>query len=524
MSIALTPAADSRFRKHLRRAEVYLSSRMTDQALVSLLAASDAHPDHVQTRLRIADIHIAAGRHNEGRDQVLKAATGFIETPMVAVELVKRLGKINDSTSIVEIARQLPPPMWESANLLAEMSNQLSLVGAHELAEAFARAAVARDPDHPPALSMMARMDMFFGRLDQAAVHVQRCLAISPLDPGSHLLASRLRMPGGRERVERIQAVIGQTQDAEALANLGYALHNELHDLKDYGPSWDALMLGCRSKRQALGYSAAESAALFDSLAGWTAAEAAAGDGWVDPALTPIFVIGMHRSGTTLSERVISGHSQVIAGGETYDITAALRRASGLHFRGESDPRAVQARAGFDYARFGRDYLAGMRWRAGEYRFITDKLPSNYFNVGFIARALPQAKIIHVRRDPIDVGLSNLRTLFGTGCGYSYDLMDFVDYYRRYDALMDHWRAVLPGRILDLAYDDLVADPEAVARRMAEFCGLPFEPGMVKIEERSDAVATASAVMMRDGIRRDRGKLWKAYEQPLQPLIQAFGG
>ena len=524
MAIALTPAAESRFRKHLRRAELYQASGMTEQAVASLLAAAEAHPDHVQTRLRIADIHIAAGRHNEGRDQALKAATGFIETPMVGVELVKRLGKINDSTSIVEIARQLPPPMWDSSNLLAEMSNQLSLVGAHELAEDFARAAVARDPNHPPALSMMARMHMFFGRLDQAAPLVERGLAISPLDPGTHLLASRLRMPGGRERVDRIQAVIAQTQDAEALANLGYALHNELHDLKDYGPSWDALMLGCRSKLRALGYSRDDTAALFESLGGWTAQEAAVADGWVDPGMTPIFVIGMHRSGTTLSERIVSGHSQVVAGGETYDITAALRRASVLHFRGESDPRAVAARAGYDYARIGREYLAGMKWRAGSSRFITDKLPSNYLNVGFIARALPQARIIHVRRDPIDVGLSNLRTLFGTGCGYSYDPMDFVDYYRRYEALMDHWRRVLPGRILDLDYDALVADPEAAARRMAEFCGLPFEPGMVRIEERSDAVATASAVMMRDGIRRDRGKLWKAYEQPLQPMIQAFGG
>ncbi len=524
MSTPLSPAAESRFRKSLRRADLYLAAHSPQEALASLLAATEANPDHVETRLRIADIHITAGRHNDGREQVMRALAGYIESPRVAVELVKRLGKISESGTILDIARQLPTPMWESAKSLAEMAHQLSLVGAHAMAEEFAKAAMARDPRHPPSLSVMARLDEFFGRIDQAAEHAERCLEISPDDPGTHWLLSRLRRPNAGKRIERIESVIARTQDAAALANLGYALHNELHDQKDYGRSWDALMLGCRSKLATLGYQAAETQALFSALHEWTAQEASLQDGWSDPAVAPIFVVGMHRSGTTLAERIISGHSLVAAGGETYDITAALRRASGIHCRGESDERIVRARAGFDYRRIGREYLDGMRWRAAGSPVVTDKLPSNFLNIGFIARALPQARFIRMRRDPIDVGLSNLRTLFGTGSGYSYDQLDFVDYFQRYEKLMAHWHAIFPGRILDVEYDDLVADPEGMARRMAEFCGLAFEPAMVKIEERSDAVATASSVMMRDGIRKDRGKVWKVYEQPLQPMIQAFGG
>lgn len=523
MSITLSPAAESRFRKNTRRAELYLANKLPEQALASLLAASEANPDHVETRLRIADIHITAGRHNAGRDQVIKALSGFIESPQVAVELVKRLGKIGDSGTIVAIAGQLPASMWESPTALAEMAHQLSLVGAHQFAETYAKAAVARDPRHPPALSVMARLDEFFGRMEQAAEHIERCLAVSPDDPNTHWQISRLRAPGADKRIDRVQALIARTQDPEALAHLGYALHNELHDQRDYGRSWDALMLGCRHKLATLGYRASESEAVFSALREWTVLEAASADGWVDPALQPIFVVGMHRSGTTLAERIISGHSAVAAGGETYDITAALRRASGLHCRGETDPRIVLARASFDYPRMGREYVDGMRWRAVGSRYVTDKLPSNFLNIGFIARALPAARFIRMRRDPIDVGLSNLRTLFGTGTGYSYDQMDFVDYFRHYEGLMQHWQQLLPGRILDVEYADLVAEPEAMARRMAEFCGLAFEPEMVKIEKRKDAVATASSVMMRDGIRKDRGKVWKAYEQQLQPMIRAFG-
>lgn len=524
MSIALSPADDSRFRKHLRRADLYIASGQTDQAVVSLMAASEANPDHVDTRLRIADIHLAADRHNLAREQVMKALSGYIESPAVAVELIRRLNKISESSTIIEIARQLPTPMWQSATSLAEMAQQLSIIGAHELADEFAKAAVAFDPRHPPSLSIMARMDVFYGRLSDAAEHAERCLAIVPDEPGTHWLLSRLRLPDAGKRIERIEAILGRTEEPGAVSSLAYALHNELHDQKDYVRAWDALAVACRAKRQQLGYTPAESDVLYDALHQWTPEEAAINDGFVDPTLQPIFVVGMHRSGTTLSERIISGHSRVAAGGETYDITAALRRASGYHCRLETDRRIVEARAGFDYRRIGAEYLDSMRWRAAGAPCITDKLPSNFLNIGFIARALPQARIIRLRRDPIDVGLSNLRTLFSTAAAYSYDQMDFVHYFNRYEKLMEHWHAIFPGRIMDVEYNDLVADPEGMARRIAAFCGLEFEPAMVKIEERSDAVATASSVMMRDGIRKDRGKVWKAYEQPLQPMIQAFGG
>ena len=224
-----------------------------------------------------------------------------------------------------------------------------------------------------------------------------------------------------------------------------------------------------------------------------------------------------------MAERILSGHSAVTAGGETYDIRAQLRRASGLHFSGDLDAQVVRARHTLDYGAIGLGYLQGMAWRARGARCVTDKLPSNYFNVGFIARALPAARFICLSRDPIDVGLSSLRTLFSSACPYSYDQTEYVAHYRNYLRLMAHWREQFPDRILDIAYDELVNAPERSAARMAHFCGLDYEPAMVQIESRSDAVATASSVMMRDGIRRDRGRVWAAYEAQLQPMIEALG-
>jgi hypothetical protein len=163
-----------------------------------------------------------------------------------------------------------------------------------------------------------------------------------------------------------------------------------------------------------------------------------------------------------------------------------------------------------------------MSWRAAGKPYVTDKLPSNYFNVGFIARALPESRFIHLVRDPIDVGFSSLRTLFSHAAPYSYAQQDFIAHHHRYRELMSSWHARLPGRIMDVRYDDLVREPESMARQMAEFVGLDFEPGMIQLETRTGAVATASSVMMRDGIRKDRGKIWKPYERHLAPLIQAF--
>jgi len=514
----------ARVRRLMQRAETYLEAGQDAAAAASLESLLEVQPDHVPALLGLASLHLARGGYNPARALTYQALSGHLDSPRLALQLVRMLAALNDSGLMVQVARQLPPPMWDSATSLADMAHQLSLMGAHELARDFARAAVARDPRHPPSLYVHATLDVFFGDIDSAAEHIERCVAILPGDPGSHWLMSRLRQPDAGTRIDRIRRELDRAPDANAEAFLAYALHNELHDQKDYEQAWQALERGCRVKRATLDYSREASDHLFQSLLRWGPEEVRTPDGFEDDAVAPIFVIGLHRSGTTLAERILSGHSKVTAGGETYDLRSQLHRASGLNYAHDLDPRVIAARHEFNYRLIGEGYLHGMRWRNRDTPLLTDKLPSNYFNVGFIARALPRARFINLRRDPVDVGLSSLRTLFSLACPYSYDQQEYIAHHRHHERLMAHWRSLVPDRILDVDYDDLVNAPAETAAAMARFCGLDYEPAMLAIETRDDAVSTASSVMMRDGIRKDRSKLWAAYERQLQPMIQAFGG
>ncbi|MGE4073191.1 MAG: sulfotransferase [Lysobacterales bacterium] len=517
------PIALSRARRQYQRGETYLASGHLDAAISAFEATLGEFAGHAPAALQLAMLELQRGNFGRSHQLALSAARMDIGSPAVALLLIRQLVAVGQSAMVLDICSQLPPPMWDSAQSLATVAQQLSRVGAHRMARGYARAAVERDPRHPPSLHMLAGLEVFFGETEAAVDLLERALALHPDLVDAYWLLSRLRQPDAPARIARIEQALTRVAPGEDESFLAYALHNELHDSRDYPRAWAALERACRAKRQQLNYDPAAMRSLFARLKMWSPAEVAAVRGTDKRDLTPIFVVGMHRSGTTLIERIIGGHSQVAAAGETYEFPTQLRLASGRYTSAVVDEAMVRDRVSYDYQAMGEGFLAGMRWRSRNKAFVTDKLPSNFLNIGFIAQALPHARFIHVCRDPIDTGLSNLRTLFTAACPYSYDQLEFVDYYREYQALMQHWQQLFPGRILDVRYEDVVADALGAAQRMAEFCGLPFEPGMVEIERSDDPVATASSVLVRDGIRKDRSRLWQAYVEQMRPMREALG-
>lgn len=306
---------------------------------------------------------------------------------------------------------------------------------------------------------------------------------------------------------------------------LRFALFNRLDQAGRYDDAWAELACGGRAKRRLVAFDPVASGRFFDALMGVPAAQPPIELAEHDVAASsPIFIVGMHRSGTTLLERILGSHTQVSAGGELYDLPAQLRWAIGRHFTGPSDIAVVERLREIDFREVGRGYLEQVQWRAAGKPWLIDKLPSNFLNIGFIHRSLPQARVIHMRRNAMDTCFSNLKELFSNACAYSYDQLELADYFAGYHRLMSHWRQVAPEFILDVSYEELARDPHRQAERILAFCGLDWEPGCIETRENARAVNTASSAQVREPLHQRGIGAWRRYEPQLQALQSRLAG
>jgi hypothetical protein len=247
--------------------------------------------------------------------------------------------------------------------------------------------------------------------------------------------------------------------------------------------------------------------------------------GWGDPRPDPIFILGLPRSGSTLLEQILASHSQVEGTQELADVQRVVLELQGRD--GDLDnpryPKVLPELTAADFRRLGETYLADTRaYRSGAPFFI-DKMPNNFRHIGLIHLMLPNARIIDARRDPMSCSFSNLKQLFAQGQEFTYSIDDIARYYRTYLELMAHWDAVLPGRVLRVQHEDVVADLEGSVRRMLDHCGLPFEPACVEFHKTERSVRTPSSEQVRQPIFRDGLDQWKRYEPWLEPLRLALG-
>lgn len=485
-------------------------------------------PESVDILLQLSYTHSLAGHYNHAREHALRAfaaAEGGRLSEDAAVELVSRLRTFNLVPELRACVDSMKPVARMPIPVLLRCAAQLSYVNLPESALELLDEARRADPDYPVTLLARAQVLMYCGRFDEAGKDLDRAIARAPVIPQGYWLRSALpREAGtGAARVDAIRRELARAgRRPPEVALLGYALHAELDALGDYPGAWQALELACRAKRSTIDYRPADARQLLDALRGMPALAPASQVPGEPPM--PIFIVGMHRSGTTLLEQMLDGSPDVKGIGELYDFTSAMRRATDHHCKGVIDREIVRRAPAADLGEAGRCYLDGVAWRLDGAHAFTDKLPSNFLNLGFIAAALPHAKLLHMVRDPVETCFSNLRELFSEANPYSYTQGELADYFNGYRALMAHWRARLPGRILDVEYARLVREPEAVLREVCGFCGIAFDPAMLRIEERKRGVVTASAVQARSGITvRERPK-WAPYERWLQPLTTGLSG
>ena len=435
--------------------------------------------------------------------------------------------RLDEAAAAAERALALNPRSHDAVNLMGRVAFERG-----RLADALAyyRQALALKPDLADARNNMGNVLKELGRLDEAKAEFLAALDLDPTVAGVYVnLADSKKFSPGDPHLAAMEALAAKTDGLSKTdrMQLDFALGKAYADLKDHGGSFRHLLKGAAAKRSMIAYDEPASLGLFDRIAQAFSRELiAAKAGLGDPSTMPIFVIGMPRSGTTLVEQILASHPQVHGAGELQtfnDVVLTVRGPDGATL---PYPELMPALDEAALRALGQRYVALVRALAAEAgqggrAHVTDKMPSNYYFAGLIHLALPNARIIHTMRDPVDTCISCFSKLFSAEQNHTYDLAELGRYYKRYERLMAHWRRVLPeSRMLDVRYEDVVADLEGQARRIIAYCGLPWDDRCLAFHQTDRPVRTASATQVRQPIYTSAIGRWRVYEEFLQPLLK----
>ena len=505
------------------RAQAQFAARDLDAARTSLESLLATEPGHVMAWLRLSTLATGQGRYRDSLDCLLRVAALRPSEPQLLLLVAGMLHRLGESRVAIEMLAHPALPAWGDRAGLQQAAQLASQLEQTVLARALLDQAERLGGADANSLYTRATLSLFDGDLDASERELRACLARSPGHAQAWWSLSRLRrQQAGSDHVKQLRQLQARGPDPTSAAFLGFALFKELDDLGRHDEAWDALMQGCNAKRQQLNYQAADEEAAFHAL-GCLLANPTDVPVPQDSELSrPIFIVGLPRTGTTLLERILGRHQQVCNAGELDDFPLQLRWCADRFSKSFFDASIISSAARTDPGLLGRRYLQHAAWRSGGRPVFTDKLPMNFLYIGWIARALPQARILHMTRNPMDSCFSNLKELFTDAYPYSYDLHDLAGHYGRYRRLMAHWHEQFPGRVMDVAYEDLVENPEATSRAVLAHCGLDWSAQLLRIEQGSGTVTTASAVQVREPIHRRSVQAWRAYEAQLQPLQSAL--
>jgi tetratricopeptide (TPR) repeat protein len=458
--------------------------------------------------------------------QCLRRATGLNpERADYLAQLARSLALSSMTKAAMEVADRALALSPGDAMTLDTLGVVYTQANAYERAAEMFRRVIALEPGQAIYRFNFATSLVFSGDIEQAERELEACLSLDPRYWKAYLTLAQLRkQTPEHNHVDRLQEALRDAAgDANAAMFLNLALAKEQEDLAQYPASFASLVRGKTAGATGRHYTSARDGALFDAIQTHFPGPVPAAAG--DPSAEPIFVFGMPRTGTTLVERIISSHPDVQSAGELQEFGVALKRMSGSRTPELLDPDTFASARHVDWKQLGASYLASTRPRTGVRPRFIDKLPHNFLYAGYIANALPNAKLVCVRRDPVDTCLSNFRQLFSQNSAYydySFDILDTGRYYLLFDRLVAFWQRSIPGRILEIAYEDVVSAQEASTRRLLEFCGLSWNEACLRFEENAAPVATASAVQVRAPMYRSAMQRWRHYEPQLSELLSLF--
>jgi tetratricopeptide (TPR) repeat protein len=390
------------------------------------------------------------------------------------------------------------------------------------------RRALTLKPDLADAYNNMGNALKELGQLQEAKDAYVAAIQLDPNLAGVYLnLSDSKKFTKDDPHLAAMEALAARDEGLSKTdrMELDFALGKAYADLKEYRRSFGHYLAGNAARRSTIDYDEKTVFALFDNIeATFTRELIAQKSDAGDPSSMPIFILGMPRSGTTLIEQIIASHPNVHGAGELTvfnELVVPMRGPDGntIHY-----PDFVPALDASNLRQMGARYIAGVRKLAPTGERVTDKMPANFYFAGLIHLALPNAKIIHSIRDPIDTCVSCFTKLFTAEQNPTYDLAEVGRYYKHYSQLMAHWRRILPAQsMLQVHYEEVVADLEGQARRILAYCGLPWDQRCLSFHETDRPVRTASASQVRQPLYKSAVGRWRDYEDDLGPLLAALG-
>jgi tetratricopeptide (TPR) repeat protein len=517
-------AVDARAQRWHRRALRALDAGDLEGADRACSKTLELDPEHADALFILATCELRRGHPIEALPHFERAVALVPNRADYWARHASCLAQLNRHAEALESVARANDCLPADAATRDTLGSVLTLAGRHaEAAEQFA-AAIELAPRDSRFRFNYAIALKNSGDLESAEKAYERTLELDP----NHLLAElalaeHFASPGQTQRIERLEAALARVRgkvDSELIVH--QALARLLEADGRYREAFAHFAQGRRAKKAAVRYTIDADRRIFSSIEALFTPESVADSVTGADSAAPIFVMGMPRTGTTLVDRILSSHSAITSGGELSSMAQSVWEAGGRQgpmVNPESWPRALT----LDPCDMGERYLAHAATQVGSADRFVDKWSLNYYFVGFIRRALPNARIVCLRRGALDTCIANFRHLFSihhAGYRYALSLEDTAEYFALFERLMGHWDVLFPGAIYHLRYEDLVTDFDEAVPRLLDYLDLPYEDAVKHFQDNAAAVATASSVQVRKPLYQSSVGAWRRYEAELGPLTQ----
>jgi tetratricopeptide (TPR) repeat protein len=509
----------------LTRAEKALGESRMEEAekLLRELLAGD--PDNVRALRLLATIAIEAGRYKPALKLLQRAVSlepGFVPGWNELANLHMKQDNYDEALKAVQRSIEMDPRLVQSHITLG---NLLTRAQRHEESLDAYRTALEINPRNAGALSGMGHVLKTIGRQEEAIETYRECIELHPAYGEAYWSLANLKTFRFTEHEVRVMEDMVRQEELpdEPKVNFYVSLGKHYENEENYEAAFEHYRKGNDLRRTHEIYDPVQTQVIHDRMI-----EVFDQDffeqrqGWGDPDDSPILIVGLPRSGSTLIEQILASHSMVEGTMELPDLSRATAEISRQAPGRNEYPEAVKPLGEAAVRHLGESYISStQRYRSGLPHFI-DKMPNNFVHIGFLNLVLPNARVIDARRHPLDSCLGSYKQLFFKGQSFTYEQFELGHYYLQYRRIMDHWNDVLPGKVLEVNYEDMVTDQENQTRRILDYCGLPWEDQCLRFYETERAINTASSEQVRQPIYTKALNFWRNYEPYLGELIEVL--